>query len=293
LSKENKKIKKNLISWFENHPKYYIGNHLSSNSILRVLTAPLRTKANFIIIGSISSGTTSLYNYLIQHPKILPAYRKEIYFFDLNYSKGINWYRAYFPLFWEKQKNFVTGEATATYLRHPLCPKRIALTLPNVKMIILLRNPVDRAYAFYHSRKEHGDELMTFEEAIEQEDKRLEGEMARMLDNEEYFARNYYTYGYLSGGIYIEQLKKWMEIFPKKQFLILQSEKFFDEPSKTLDQVTKFLELPNFELSQYKKYNKHKYPEMKSSLREKLLDFFIPHNEQLYNFLNQRFDWDN
>src|SRR5437868_6286833 len=119
----------------------------------RATTNWMRLVPDFIIIGAQKGGTTSLYNYLITHPGIAPIYVKEPHFFDTSFSKGLVWYRSHFPTRLEKyyaqhfhKLDFITGEASPYYLFHPLAPERVAKTLPHVKLILVLRNPVDRAY---------------------------------------------------------------------------------------------------------------------------------------------------
>ena len=184
----------------------------------RILTNNLRVLPNFLIIGVSRSGTTSLYNYLTQHPSVAPALIKEVYFFDRSYKRGLAWYRSFFPTVLEKyysttvkKKEFITGEATPCYIFHPHVPRRVFKTIPGIKLIVLLRNPVDRAYSFYHHNLRRGLESLSFEEAIESEVKRLRGELEKMMDDENYFSFNRQYYSYLSRGIYVDQLKNWIK----------------------------------------------------------------------------------
>ena len=110
----------------------------------RMITAIQRSFPDFIIIGAQMCGTTSLYDYLAKHPNVLLSYVKEIHFFDHSYNKGLLWYRSFFPLRIIKGKR-MTGEASPYYIFHSHSAKRIAKTLPSVKLIVMLRNPVDRS----------------------------------------------------------------------------------------------------------------------------------------------------
>ena len=281
--------------WFQNHPKYFIGSHANFTNVFRAISGKIRILPNFIIIGAGASGTHSLYNYLCKHQSILPSFSKEIYFFDLKFSNGINWYKGHFPTkitAHSKQCNkLLTGEASATYLQHPLTPKRIKDTIPNSKFIVLLRNPVDKSFAAYNSRIQHGDENLSFEEAIEMEQERLDGEFEKMKKNENYYSHSFYNQAYLTNSIYYDHLKKWFDIFPKKQFLILQSEHFFKNPSDVMKEVTDFLEISQLELPEYKQFNKHSYSVMSNKTRKKLIDYFKPHNQRLYKLIGTKFDW--
>src|SRR5262245_18320944 len=107
-----------------------------------------RTMGNphFIIIGAQRCGTTSLYNYLIRQLGVIPAAMKEVHFFDLNYQKGNEWYFSQFP---ELGRDQITGEASPYYIFHPRVPQRIKNLLPSIKLIVLLRNPTNRAFSHY------------------------------------------------------------------------------------------------------------------------------------------------
>src|SRR5690242_6983741 len=161
--------------------------------LYRGLTSSIRLLPDFLIIGTQRGGTTSLYHYLEAHPCIGPSTTKEIHFFDRRVNKGIAWYRGHFPTRIEKYyverlhgRAFITGEASPSYLFHPHVPRRIAKVLPHTKLIILLRNPIDRAYCQYYHSLELGYETLSFEEAIQGEEERTAREREKMLKDEGY-----------------------------------------------------------------------------------------------------------
>ena len=290
-------LRKNIGSWFLKNPNLWT-NPLSVYSIYRGLTKKFRILPNFIIIGAAKCGTTSLYDYLIQHKNVLPALWKELYFFDRYYPRGIDWYKANFcfkstKLFNEviHHSSYITGESTPTYIHHPLAANRIHKTMPNTKIIVLLRNPIDRAYSQYHMEKKLGYETLSFSEALKMEDQRLLGEKEKMIADENYFSYNWETFSYLKGGHYAEFLKKWFEYFPKENILILKTEDFNENPSKIFHQVLEFLNLPSQDVS-YKKVNVGNYNQMDPVIRNELKDYFKPINEKLYNLINRDFSWD-
>src|SRR5438067_227401 len=141
----------------------------------RGMTHSWRLLPDFLIIGTQRGGTTSLYHYLKTHPCVESATTSDTHFFDKKFSKGLGWYRGHFPTWMEKYyaqmrgQRFVTGEASSSYLFHPHVPKRVVQVLPHVKLIVLLRNPVDRAYSQYYHAIELGHETLSFEEAIASE----------------------------------------------------------------------------------------------------------------------------
>lgn len=272
-----------------------------SKFTFRLLTSPIRLFPSFIIFGVPRCGTTSLYNYLIQHPFVEPAIAKEIGFFEKNYDKGLKWYKQFFPICFHRykllkdfQSNFITGEATATYINNPHVPERIKKCFPDIKLIVLLRNPVDRAFSQYFKIVKEGRENLSFEDAINCEEERTKGEFEKMLQNKNYYSMKYHNFSYLSGGIYVDKLKKWFEIFPKEQILVLRSEDLYEKPSLIYETTLEYLNLGKWKLKEYSKYNYYENkPKIKESTRKKLLDYFEPHNERLYKFLNRDFGWNN
>ena len=268
----------------------------------RATTNPIRMMPHFMIIGTQKGGTTSLYQYLIEHPCIAPIWIKEPHFFDIYFYKGVRWYRSHFPTTVEQyyarriqKHDLITGEASPYYLFHPQAAQRVAKTLPRAKLIILLRNPVDRAYSQYqHQTRQEGVETLSFEEALESEERRLAGEEERILHDEKYFSFNHRHYSYLARSKYIEQLPAWLDLFPREQFLLLRSEDLYTDPKAIVKQTLDFLGIPSSHLEQaYKPFNDAKYAKMAPETRERLLTYFKPYNARLYDYLGRDFGWDN
>jgi hypothetical protein len=275
--------------------------HIASDRLLckRLLICPMRLMPNYIIIGAQRCGTTSLHNYLVEHPHIIPAVQKEVHFFDMKFHKGTLWYRAHFPAWLHKyyvkfsrQQALITGEGSPYYIFHPLVPGRIAKTLPQVKLIVLLRNPVDRAYSHYWLAVRRRKETCSFEEALKCEPERLQGEREKIINFETYHSHAYQLHSYLARGIYVDQLKVWRALFPSEQMLILCSEEFYADPPASMNRVFAFLGLPAWTLKDYNPYQAGDYPQMNPIIRKQLVDYFRPHNERLFNYLGLDFDWD-
>jgi SAM-dependent methyltransferase len=245
---------------------------------------------HFIIIGTQKGGTNSLYHYLTQHPQILPATQKEIHYFSLNYQQGWQWYQSQFPLEADGI-NYITGEGTPYYLFHPQVPQRVYQNCPNTKIIVLLRNPVKRAISHYYWEVKLGFESLSFPAAITQETQRLAGEIEKLEQDPNYYSYNHQHFTYLSRGVYLHQLQRWLEYFPKHQFLFLQSETFYDNPKIIVNQVFQFLELEPYVLPKYPIINQNAYPKISQTLYQKLQDYFEPYNQQLTDLLNQEFNW--
>lgn len=258
----------------------------------RQLTGPLRGWPSALIIGAQRSGTTSLFNYLVRHPAVLAPFGKEIHYFDLHYDRGVRWYRGRFPYSRLLRNGAITLDASPYYLVHPLVPRRAAELLPAVKLIVLLRNPVDRALSHYQHEVRGGRETLSFAEAIAREPERLAGEEERLRNDPHYYSFNHHRYSYARRGEYIDHLRRWAEHFPRTQLLVLQSEALFRDPAAASASVFNFLGLPPHRLPRYKPFLQGKYErDLPDELRARLVARFEPHNRELFGWLGETFDW--
>jgi hypothetical protein len=249
----------------------------------------LRSLPSFVIIGGMKCGTTSLYQYLVQHPGVEQGFREEVHYFDLNYGRGLPWYRAHFP---RKGKDApMAGDDSPYYLYHPLVPRRVATDLPDAKLIVLLRNPVDRAYSHYNHEHRRGRENLPFEQALDEEARRLEGEEERMEADGSYISFNHQRYSYMARGRYAEQLTRWFDHIPRERFLVLKSEEMFKDPRSTFDRTLEFLDLPPMTLEGFDVFNPGGYPSMDEKTHKRLEDHFQGPNEDLHRLLGRSFDW--
>jgi hypothetical protein len=262
-------------------------------------TARFRLLPDYLIIGTQRGGTTSLYKYLKQHPGIGRAiFGKEVHFFDRDYSRDLDTYRSHFPTRAYKRYirmrhglELVTGEASPYYLAHPHAPHRIAEALPHAKLIVLLRDPVERAYSQYNHEVALGFEDLSFEEAIEREPERIAGELEKMHADPSYDSFSYRHHTYLARGHYAEQLELWYALFPKPQFLVLRSEDFFADPDRAYRTVLEFLGLPPASLGKYETFNVRQRGDVKPETRRRLTEYFTEPNERLYELLGVDFGW--
>jgi hypothetical protein len=247
----------------------------------RLLTSPLRSLPDFIVIGFPKCGTTSLYEYLATHPSIGSAFGKETFFFDHHYKKGLFWYRAYFPTVFHGlfDSAFICGEATAAYSTRPETYKRIFDANPKARIIVLLRNPVERAYSNYRHLARLGHER-SFEQTI---DDNLEGKR---------YERHTTFHDILASGAYAGFLEELFAVFPRGQVLVLSSEEFFADPDATVRKCHSFLGVRELSLKEYRKFNPGgRKKEMGEETREKLEEYYGPHNKRLYVLLGRDFGW--
>jgi len=212
----------------------------------RLLTgdAARRGLPDYIIIGAQKGGTTSLQKALAAHPDVCPSLVKEVHYFDLAYHRGERWYRAHFAQevrrnqAREQGRTLVMGEATPFYLAHPLAAQRAAAMVPDAKLVVLLRNPVERAYSHYRHEVRLGHEDAPVQEALLRELSNGGGAFSTepLRDLWAWQHRSY-----LQRGLYAQQLRAWMRWFPREQFLILRSEDYFADGIGILDQVCEHL----------------------------------------------------
>jgi sulfotransferase family protein len=262
-------------------------------------TAGLRLLPDYLIIGAQRAGTTSLHRYLVQHPGVRTMLRtKGVHFFDTAYGRGISWYAARFPTkayaWYVARRHGVelrTGEASPYYLFHPHVPRRVAEHLPQVKLIALLRDPVQRAYSHYQHEVARGFETLSFEEAIEAEPARLATETERMAADPLYNSFAHQHHSYLARGRYAEQLDRWRSFFADEQLLVLSSERFFAEPERTFARVLDFLGLPAFTPDAYERHNAHDYRQMGAEVRARLVEHYREPNRRLYEWLGDDLGW--
>lgn len=252
-------------------------------------TSKRRCLPDFLIIGAQKAGTTSLSTYLFQHPDINPPRTKEIHYFDSpEFGLGPAWYRAHFP---RVGMAGITGEASPYYLCHPHVPRRVHELTPGVRLIVLLRDPVERALSHYHHQVRHGREPLSFAEAIEAEPSRLAGEYERMMSDESYYSESFWGFSYVTRGLYAQQLKRWTPYFPIDSMLILDSHEFFSSPRAAHLKTLEFLGLDPVPLTRYGKQNTGSYSELTTADYGKLASRFEQDGRELESMLGRRMSW--
>ena len=249
-----------------------------------------KRKPDFIIVGVQKGGTTSLFEYLAKHPQVIPSTIKEVHYFDKNYDKGLNWYLNFFPNRWACFRK-KTGESTPYYIYHPHAIKRIKENFPKVKIILMLREPVSRAYSHYQMVLGRGQEnILDFNEAIQQTALVDKIEL-QMLANPNLNSFEHQKRSYLNRGFYDKQVKKLYQEFDAKQILILKSEDFYKDTKKSLKQVYSFLGVKNHPELNIKTYNEGAYNKTDLQFDPALYELFESSNQYLKNTLGDTFDW--
>jgi Sulfotransferase domain len=252
------------------------------------LTSFARPLPDFLILGAQKAGTTALYAYLRWHPQITGPSWKEVSYFDRHYGRGGRWYRGHFPA---RSRGRVVGEASPGYLFHPLAPQRVAETVPDAKLIALLRDPVDRALSHYHHEVALGREPLSFEDAVAAEPERTRGEEERLAREPGHWSPAWWDHTYLARGRYAEQLERWLAVFPREQLLVLASEELAADPSAVYASVLEFLGVRAHDLDAYPRVYEQSYAEMRADTRRRLVDHFAEPNRRLYELLGRDFGW--
>jgi hypothetical protein len=189
----------------------------------------------------------------------------------------------------------ITGEASPSYMVHPKVPERLSKLLPDIKIIALLRDPVERAYSKYQHEFRTGDEFMSFRDAVEHEPERTAEDKRRMMTDPRFTSHEYHRHAYIDQGEYLRKLKPFYDLFDASNILIVKSEDLFSKPQQILDQVVKFLGVREVEFRDLRPMNAGSYARLADSdpaLNKKLYAHFAPHNKALYDFIGLDFNWE-
>lgn len=269
------------------------------------LTAGDRPLPDYLVIGCKRGGTTSLFNYLVQHPGVLNMYpqvrgAKSTDFFFKRGNHSVRWYRSHFPSERYRRRlaktlgyRALAGDASPYYVWDPRVAAKARAVAPEVKSILLLRDPVKRAWSHYQERRENNVEPLTFAQAIEAEDARLEGELEKMLADPDYYSAAHDFYSYRSRGVYAPQIRNWLESFPREQLLVVFAEDLYRDTQETFGQICDFLEIPRITMATTKPYNsmpgsKDKPPQ---DAVERLREFYKPLQPELEELLGRPAPW--
>jgi hypothetical protein len=275
---------------------------LDAREASRLRSSDLRTLPDLLIIGAQRAGTSSLYRYLRMHPHIAGPLRKEVDYFGFRFERGERWYRANFPLTARRElahrldRPFLTFEATPDYLLHPLAARRAHQLLPDARIVVLLRDPVERAISHYGHAVRHGWETLPLQDALAAEEERLQGEIARIRQSPGYRASAFRRYSYVTRGLYADQISRWLDEFPRGQLLVIDSNELYTNPAQALHAVLDFAGLPRWQPAEFRNYSYRtadvptptsRSDDLVANLRQR----FAPANAELERLLGQSFSW--
>jgi hypothetical protein len=262
------------------------------------LKAPFTLQPDFVIVGAQRCGTTSMFKTIIQHPNVArPFLRKGVHYFDKHFDQSPAWYRGHFPIRATSTMRrlgrgpVLTGESSPYYMFHPWAAERIAASLPEVKVIALLRDPVERAYSAYTHEKAKGFETLSFPEAIEAESERIAGERDAMLADPSYDSFHLQHHAYVTRGEYLPQVESLVKVFGPERVLVVDAGDFFERPAETFAPVLPFLGLATYDGFSYEQHNARGRSPLEEDLRQRLDEHYRPHDEALAAWWGRTPSW--
>lgn len=262
-----------------------------------VVTAQARLMPDFLVVGAQRCGTTTLYGLLREHPAVVrPLWHKGIAYFDLNHHRGSRWYQAHFPL--RALAQLRTGahkprtfESTGYYMYHPLAPSRIAAELPGVRLIAMLRNPVERAFSAWKHEHARGFEDASFEHALDLEDERLAGEEDRMRADSTYQSFHHRHHAYVERGLYARQIVALQAAVGKDRVRVVDANRFFEDPHEEFGALQDWLGLPYWRPKHVGQLNARPSAPLDPRLQQRLLTRFEAEDLALAGLLGQEPSW--
>ena len=278
--------------------------HAGSRSLGRI-TAGSRILPSFLICGGQRCGTTSLYRALAGHPVVMKAVlHKGVHYFDTSYERGMGWYRAHFPLTRSADKiserygvGAQTFESSPYYMYHPQAAARIARDLPHAKLLVLVRDPVERAYSQHHHEVARGFETeRDFGAALALERARLHKQEEKLAEDPEYYSFSHQHHAYRARGEYVRYLRRMADEVGRDRIHVVDSGAFFRDPQPVYEQVLDFLQLPNqAELGvpypAFERHNARPRSPLRDEVRAELTAHSAPFDADLARWLGRPLSW--
>lgn len=277
---------------------------LAKRSLRRyaMATAGLRVTPDFLLVGAKRGGTTSLWRYLADHPDVMrlfprPERIKGLYYFDERYALGERWYRSHFPTALHRRarersgRRVVVGEASPYYLYHPVAPVRAATAVPDARILVVLRDPVERAYSHWKERRANDGDPLDFAAAIAAESVRTAGEHARLLSEPGAVSGPHRHWSYLDQGRYAPMLDRWFTAFGRDRVHVEISEEMYADPQSTFDRVVAHLGLAPHRLADPVAHNAEPSLGLDPGLRAELAALLAPDVHATEQILGRELPW--
>jgi Sulfotransferase domain len=263
-----------------------------------VATSPLRHGPDFLLVGAKRAGTTTLYDALVRHPDVAPLFPrieriKSPHYFDLQHHRGQRWYRSHFPIRTPVGRDRITGDAAPYLLYHPLAPAWAGREVPDARVLVMLRDPVERAFSHHWDRVKNGVETLPFEQAVDAEAERLAGQEELLRADPATPRPAHEHFSYLDRGRYAPQLRRWLEHYPSSQVLVVRCEDFYAQPVEVFAHVCAFLGIATWTPPRFGRHHAHTdKPRVEPALRRRLAALFAEPNEDLARLLDTQVWWD-
>lgn len=245
---------------------------------------------SFLVIGAQRAGSTSLHHYLTQHPSLHgPMQTKGVHWFDTNWDEDPSWYRAHFPR--TSDTDGMTFESSPYYLFHPDVPRRVTSVLEDIRVVAVLRDPVDRLWSHYHHEVQRGNEDLAFDDAIAAEATRLAGAEERLLADPGLVDRHHLHHGYVARSTYAPQVARWIAALGAERVHLVDSADLKDDPQSACDLVCEFLGVGASPLEVGTQHNARRYPRLDPDRRQALRRRFAEADDELLRLTRRRFRW--
>jgi hypothetical protein len=253
-------------------------------------TQRIRHLPTAVIVGAQKAGTTQLYSYLTKHPRCLGAAEKEVNYFSKHAERSVAWYRSRFPWrrrVWRKQAQVM--EASPSYMATPSALRKMGQVLPSARIIVLLRDPVSRAFSHYQHWKTRHMESRSFAGAVEEEIRANEFPAQWGVALDEKCPR---MWGYVARGYYALQMELLYKVYRRNRVLVIDSANLFDDTSKVCNRVFSYLGIEDFDVEPGKVYNRGYYKEkIDPAVAARLREHYRPYDAMLAEILGQPFGW--
>lgn len=258
--------------------------------VMRMATNRIRHLPTTVIVGAKRAGTRRLYANLLQHPRCFAAVEKEIDYFSEHAHRSVAWYRSRFPL---RRRVIRRGghvlEVSPSYLPTPSALRRMKMVLPGTRIIVLVRDPVSRAFAHYEHQRSRYAESRGFAEAVADE---LRNNSFPAKPGVALAADAKPMLGYVSRGYYALQLELLLKVYTRNRVLVIDSAKLQEDKSAVCERVFDFMGLESFDVEPGKTSNRDYYQEkIDPRVADLLRDHYRPYDEMLEEMLGQSVSW--
>ena len=261
------------------------------------VTADFRMLPSVVVVGAQRSGTTTLFRMLEAHPHLVrPTQDKGTGSFDDNHHRGRRWYRAHFPLRLTGRllggPDAMAFECSGYYLFHPLAAERIAAELPEAHVVVLVRDPVERAMSAHRHELARGFEALPLDEALSAERQRLAGESDRIASDPGYRSFTHRHHAYLARGEYGSQVGRFVEAMDKDRVHVVDADAFFADPGGEFADLQRALRIPVFLPERVERWNARPGgPRLPEQRREVLMSHFEASDAELASYLGHPPAW--
>lgn len=256
-----------------------------ARSLGRRSTWWLRPLPDVVVIGAMKAGTSTVYAMLREHPRVRGPERKELHFLDRHFDRGPRWYRAQFPV-GGSRRSWLAAEATPYYLSFPPGPRRLATVAPDARLVVLLRDPVDRAVSQWKQRHTEQRDERTLAEVVAEERGLSDDEADDPAFDPEAHRRRILVHGH-----YAIHLRTWFGRFGRNRVLVRDAADLFAAPQATMAEIFSFLDVEPITVRDTSPRNAGVGHEPDDAAVHALREYYRPHNEQLFALLGERFPW--